>query len=367
MVLIHGRGELSEGKLENLRNVIIGFDYGTGVRQYAIASPDFKEAIRTGQYIGVVPTYANNLSVSDINYILDQVEMDFPVDRTKEGLVGFSLGGGAVVRYITSSPLNAGRLAFAVAAAPVNWATDWKIVADARLQFIGITTEADKVVDPSNIKGMVDKLNSYNPAIKPKLIILPGDGHGGLNEIISLSHPLVPQTIGAYLATVSTADRKQYPTNTTTTPPTQPPTTTLTAIAKEIGITTVSTVTLDGSDSKGATGASWGCINVPAGVNPYTNFFPKGSGWYTVTATLPKEGAYTFVLNAYNSTATARDTIVVTYQKTTVPVPVVPMSYDSNTGYLVLSDGSRILATATVDFSTKKVTIKDQAGVVYTW
>jgi len=368
--IVHGVGERSEGKLEHLRNLTQGAVYTKGgPRLYPFVTPDLAKAINDSQFIAVIPTYGDQFQPSDINFVFDEVIKNYSVDQSRLELDGFSYGGGAVTRYVTSSLANAQRIALAVACAPVNWATNYSYVRDAELPVIVITATTDDKVNPINGKNFADGINALNPKIKAKLIVLPYSGHAGLTEALEIYNKYIPQSIYSFLKQITNTSPTQYPTTATTTPPpiVQPPTGTLTAVAKEIGVTSSADIKLDGTTSKGWTGASWGTISVPAGINIYSKIITGGAGWITGTATLPKEGAYTFVLNTYTSTQSARDTIVVTYQKTTVPVPVTPKSYDSETRYLVLSDGSRIQATATVDFITKKVTIKDQAGIVYTW
>jgi dienelactone hydrolase len=368
--IVHGVGERSEGKLEHLRNLTQGAVYTKGgPRLYPFMTPDLAKAINDSQFIAVIPTYADQFQPSDINFVFDEVIRNFSVDQSRLALVGFSYGGGAVTRYVTSYLANAQRIALAVACAPVNWATNYSYVRDAELSVIVITATTDDKVNPINGKNFADGINALNPKIKAKLIVLPYSGHAGLTEMLEIYNKYIPQNMYGFLKQITNTTPKQYPTTTTTSPPpvTQPPATNLTAKAKEIGVTSIADIKLDGTASTGWTGASWGLISVPAGVNIYSKVITGGAGWITGTATLPKEGAYMFVLNAYTASQSARDTIVVTYQKTTIPVPVVPYTYDSATGYLVLSDGTRLLATATVDFTTKKVTVKDQAGITYTW
>lgn len=364
-MLIHGQGELSEGKIANLRNIVQGFTQSDGSRLYAIATDDFKAAINTYQFIAVLPTYGSEFNPTDINFVLDEVEKSYSVDKSREALIGFSLGGGAVVRYMTSSLANAQRIALAVPCSPVNWATNYKNVTDADLPVVGATNRTDGRVDPSNVKTIIAGINALSPRTRATLITFDEDGHGSVNRMLALSDRLVPQTMYEYLQTIDKDNPRPYPTSTTV-PPVQPPppVTTLTAVAKEIGITTVAAVVLDGSASKNFQSATWGVISVPTGVNPYSNLFPKGSGYYTVNATLPKEGAYSFVLNTYAGTQTARDTIVVTYQKTSTPVPVTPTNI-VGTGIMYFSDGSQVAVTLTIDWVTKKIVAKDANGKEY--
>lgn len=368
IMLIHGNGERSMGRLGDLRNVVQGFDYnGDGYRDAAITTDDFKTAINTYQFIGVVPTYGGDFNPVDINYVLDQVEKDYTVDKSREAIVGFSRGGGSVLRYITSSQANADRLALAVPIAPIAWATTLTYIVNSKLPVVAATNRTDNIVSPKIVNDFTAAVNALNPDFPVKLITFAKDGHGGFSEMQSLYHAQVPQSVYPYLLAITKDSPKAYPTGGTTTippPVIQPPTTTLTAVAKDIGITSTAAIKLDGTASKGWLGATWGTISVPAGVNIYSKIITGGAGWIQGTAMLPKEGAYTFVLNTYTATQSAKDTIVVTYQKTTVPIPVKPLLYDA--GYLVFSDGSRVKATVTsVDFVAKKTIVTDEAGIIY--
>lgn len=360
---IHGIGELSEGKLANLRNVVQGFDYGSGVRQYAIATDDFKKAVNLYGFIGIVPTYGNNLSVSDINFILDEVEKNWSVDRSREALIGFSLGGGAVVRYMTSSLANARRISLAVPCSPVDWATTLKNVVDANLQVIGATNRTDGRVSPENIKRIASGINALNPAIPADLIIFPEDGHGSVNRMLALSDPSVPQSIYAYLLSISNASPKPYPTSTTAPPVVVPPPTGGPVIKLvPVNITTTGTVSLEACESTGYSDFTWNVFSVPKGANPYTPYL-KGSGYCRTTAVFTIEGAYGIKAQACKGTVCVTDTLYITYQKTSVPVPHIPKSFSN--GLLLFSDGSTEQGTVTGITADKKITVKTTDGTIY--
>lgn len=188
VLLTHGIGERSAGGIENLINLIDGFDYdGAGPlpRQYAFENDTIEAFAAKYDFHLVTVTYPDSFEPNDYTYVLDSVIRDFSVDITRLYIVGFSLGGGAILKGVTSSVAFPSRLAGAIAAAPVNWATVHKNVVDANLQVIGTTCEVDKTVSPANIKDFVTKVNAYKPKLPAVLIIYKGTAHSGFNEIMA--------------------------------------------------------------------------------------------------------------------------------------------------------------------------------------
>lgn len=387
VLFIHGMGERGPGTKASLQNLVDGFSNndGSADRWDPVIPKDCQNAVNKYGIIVAAVNYSNSFSAGNVSETLDSLIKLYNIDTKRVLLVGFSLGGGTVLESILN-PTLAARLAGAVPIAPVGKSGDWSSVVKTDLPIWGAVNAGDKqsggATDTNIIKAAINGINALKPRKPAVLTIFKDDGHGGTDKMLSQTPPAAPGgwyftnatgNVYEWLLSMDSDNPKLPPgyggNQVPTTPPpvVQPPATTLTAVAKEIGVTSTSDIKLDGTPSSGWTGASWGATSVPAGVNIYSNLFTKGSGWIEVTATLPKEGAYTFVLNTYTATQSARDTIVVTYQKTTVPVPVTPKTYDSESGYLVFSDGTRVQATAAVDFITKKVTIKDQAGITYTW
>jgi len=188
LVICHGIGERGAGKLENLINLIDGFDYdGSGPlpRQYAFENDVIEAFAAKYDFHLVTVNYPESFEPNDWTYVLDTVVKDFSVDISRLYIAGFSLGGGAVLKGITSSVAFAKRLAGAIAAAPVNWATLHKNVVDGGLQVIGTTCEVDNTVSPANVKDFVSKVNALKPKLPAVLIIYKGTAHSGFNEILA--------------------------------------------------------------------------------------------------------------------------------------------------------------------------------------
>lgn len=370
IMLIHGVGERSEGKLENLRNVLLGFDYdgpGPGTRMYAVATDDFKKAVNTYQFIAVVVTYSNEFNPTDINFVFDDVEKNWNVDKTKEAAIAFSLGGGAVMRYITSSQSNADRLAVAIACAPVNWATNYNYIKPSNLPVIIATNQKDPTVDPSNAKAMYAAIGATGTSPEAKLLIFPQDGHGSINEMLSINNSWVPQNIYSYLNAISNTNPKQYPiTGNTNPPPVIVPGIPTILIDDVAAITSTGTVKVEACRSTGYDVFTWQIFSVPKAANIYSNYTPKGGGYCNTTLQFSIEGAYGVKATACKGSVCVSDTLYITYQKSTTPVPVTAVSWDGETKLLTFSDGSRVNATGIIDFVNKSATVKTEAGIIYT-
>lgn len=290
VMLIHGMGDRGQGELENLVNVVDGYDYdGAGPlpRQWAVETPQFEAYCEKYQIIGVTVNYPSEFNPDDFNYVLDTLEAKFSIDTSREAAIGFSLGGGAVLRYITSSLSNAKRLAFAAAAAPVNWATTTKNVIDAGLQFIGTTYETDPTVSAGNVKNFVNAIAVTVP--KPVLITYPGNAHGGFNEIIN--YPMIFD----YLLKTSRDNRLQFVVGSAPIPVEPPPPTTIQPITSYK--ITDNKISLFGSKSIGYTqgyDGTWAFVSGPATAR---QVFPLGSSYIDANGILPVPGTYEFEFN----------------------------------------------------------------------
>lgn len=359
VVLIHGMGERGAGDIPALLNVSDGFDYdgpGPLPRQYAIETPEFEAAIEKYQFIGVTVNYPNEFNPNDVNYVLDTVEQNFNVDTSREVIIGFSLGGGAVLRYITSSLTNAKRLAFAVAAAPVNWATTTKNVVDAGLQVIGTTYETDPTVSASNVKNFIAAISATNP--KPVLITYPGKAHGGFLEIIN--YPAIYE----YLLKTSRDNRIQYvvpgATKPEPTPTDPPPSGTVKAVTSYT--ITGNKIALIGRNSIGAAGydGAWTLKSAPAGVTS-KNVFSQGTSWIDVNGVLPAPGTYVFTFTLKGAQPVD---VTVNYGDVVVPPPAkTPLSFSSIDDRLIYSDGSSEMATA--EYVSGKWVVKTSSNQTY--
>ena len=341
LIITHGIGERGAGLLANLINLTDGFDYdgeGPLPRQYAFENETIEAFAAKYDIHLVTVNYPETFEPNDYTYVIGVVIAEYSVDKTRIYIDGFSLGGGAVLKYVTSSVANAALLAGAFACAPVNWATTHKNVADARLQVVGTTCEVDKTVSPGNIKDFVAKVNAFNPEFPVYLIIYPGEAHSGFNEF------LAEENTWKWMIANSTAKRIPFtrPTGTTPVPVPDPVPTTLKAVPNYT--LTGSTLVLDGSKSTGQNYGFWGFTAVPDGVNIWGLNL---GGNIKSQITLPKQGTYKLKLTVSNA-AKQTDAEEITVVYGTAPVP--PRVLVEATGSIVLkySDGSTGLANARV-------------------
>lgn len=343
---IHGVGEWSNGSIENLKNLEGGFDYdGDGQRDDGppFATADMKKAVDQYGIILVVPTYESNtfLEPSQINYVYDQIKAKYSV-VDKMLLTGFSYGGGATAKYISSSAANAARVAYAVPCAATNHLQDASIVAKAGLPVHFFSNDKDDRVSVSNTNAMYDKIIAANPVIKPLKTIFRRDGHGSNIEAWSLTPPKAPGGQGftdaaeniyeVYLSILANGPRQMKAGSVTTPVPEPSPIPTPTAKPVTSYTLNGNIATLDGSKSTGyVTGldGKWEFVGGPSGVQSW-DVFKKGSNYITAEATLPKQGTYVFRFilkgaDPVNLTVTSGRTVT---------------GYDPVTGLLSYSDGS---------------------------
>lgn len=348
---VHGVGEWSAGTIENLKNLADGFDYdGDGQRDdgppFAIA--DMKKAVDQYGIVLVVPTYESNtfFEPAQVNYVYDQVKAKYSV-VDKMLLTGFSYGGGATMKYISSSAANAARVAYAVPCAATNSMTDASVVTKAGLPVHFFSNDNDDRVNVSNTKTMYNALIAASPTIKPLMTIFRRDGHGSNIEAWSLAPPKAPGGSGftdaaeniyqAYIDIMANGPRQMKSgTVISPTPTDPPPTTTKQAIVSYTQAGNV--VVLDGQKSTGWTSGlegSWSLASAPAGVASW-DVFPKGSNYIVAGAVLPKTGQYSFLFKL----GTETKTVDLTYGK-------APVKFDPVTGMLTYSDGSTEKVTVT--------------------
>src|SRR5688572_497033 len=132
MMAVHGIGERSEGKKANLENLVLGVLQPNGTRLWAFVKDDMKTAVDKYGIGMFIPTYDNFFEPEIANRIYDFGMTEFHLEE-QFFLTGFSLGGGAVVKYMTSNVINAGRLAFAAPCAPTYGVGDPTVVGKVNL------------------------------------------------------------------------------------------------------------------------------------------------------------------------------------------------------------------------------------------
>lgn len=366
-MVIHGVGEWSGGTKIELMNLIYGYDYNNdGFREGPpFVTDDMKRAVNMYGIVLVVPTYEVNTFFEPalINSIYDFVQAKYSL-VPKMFLTGFSYGGGAVAKYITSSIANASRVAYAVpCAATKHLGADVSAPGKVGLPVHAFSNDKDDRVNVSNTVGIIDEINKSNPALKAIMTIFRRDGHGGNVEAWSLTPPKAPAGSGftdaaeniyqVYLDILANGPR-QMKSGTVITPVPTPVPTPITAKAIVSFTMVGNIVKLDGSKSTGYTtglDGVWELASAPAGLYGW-DVFLRGSSYIVADATLTKSGSYSFRFKLKGDPEVK--TITVDYGK-------VPVGIEA-TGRLTFSDGS--VQNVTVIFSNGQWVVKTDTGTI---
>lgn len=362
IIVIHGVGELGDGGIEQLKNIMEGFDYdgdGPLPRQYAMPIPEYKKNLKDFNFLGVHVNYKSSFTPSDFIYVIDTVVKDFSANRNRVGAIAFSLGGQQLIPFITSSVENAKKLVLAILCAPVNPGGNWQNVVDAKLQVIGTTFAVDKKVGADNVRRAIADINKLNPTIRPVYKEWPGENHGTLNEM--MASPEIFQ----YMNSVSTTERKQFVTGGTSTPADPGPVvpgSALKAIASVTG--TGPTYTLSGRDSTGYRYQTWTVTKVPDGVSPYGAYI-NGVGNIVASFKPPAKGLYEIEFKVFDSTdakvsKTDSVKILINYGDVIPTEPKTFKGFDSGTDLITWSDGSTEPGKAT--YANGAWLVKNAAG-----
>lgn len=334
MMAVHGIGERSDGKKENLENLVLGSKQPDGTRKWPFVTDDMKRAVEDYGIIMFIPTYKNFFEPDIINRIYDFGLVEFNL-VDKFALPGFSLGGGAVVKYITSTQANANRVALALPCAPTSAVGDPTVVGKANLpvQFFVNVNDTNGATNLSVTKSQVNAINATNPAIKVQFTAFNLTGHGGFSEAMTIAPPTAPGGQGvtnlnenvyeAYLDILKNGPRPMR--SGVVIPPTTLPPGTPPAMVANAGMdqtVNIPLAFLDGTKSIGYKSAQWKMKQAPTGVNPHHPVVESG-GWITTRLNFPMEGTYVITLRIFsgsNYTGTMiEDDVVVNYTTSGTP------------------------------------------------
>lgn len=347
IMIVHGIGERQPGVLSMLENLVMGTDYnGDGVREGApFLTKDLQKAIDDYGLIVAIPNYDGSFDASKVNFCYDFVQARFSV-VSEMMLEGFSLGGGAVLSYITSSTANANRVAYAVPCAPTTSISDPTIPGKTNLpvHFFVNVSDPNGATNMNVTKICVNSLNVSNPAIKAIYTAFNKTGHGGHDEALTLTPPEAPGGQGfidsgenvyqVYLDILKNGPRQMRSKSTsittsttkagtsTTSTTTQGPTPSLIANAGDDQTVRLPVAFLDGTRSIGYKSAQWKLKQAPQGVSIWHPVVESG-GWITTKLDFPKEGTYVITLRVFSGegyTGTiAENDVVVNYTTTGEP------------------------------------------------
>jgi hypothetical protein len=376
-IICHGMGERSDGRQSHLEQLAVkGFDWNNdGVADSFFISEDMKKAVDLHETIIVVPTYSNFFEPETVNRIYDHIIANFQGQGTFL-FEGFSLGGQAVFKYISSSEGNAKRVHLAV---PV--AAPYGLVSAATAAKYGpvihaFSNDKDDRVSSSNTTKQISDINGQNPVVKAQYTLFRVDGHGGDKEAMALTPPKAPggqgvidaaETIWQLNDAIVAGTRRQIKTGTIPTPaPAPSPTPSLLTAnfnlsdGQEINTTVFE---MDASASTGVKtdweGYKWDVKPVGPAAGKQYGVRPDGSyGGPKKKLIDIVDGQYEIILTVKSVTgSTATKKVIVTAK---IGVAKTLTGFDSSTDIATYSDGSTEKATAVL--ANGKWVIKNSSG-----
>jgi dienelactone hydrolase len=385
MICVHGVGERSNGTIENLENLFLGFDYNNdGVREGAAFVPDdMKKAVDKFGIVLMVPTYESNkfFEPERINELYDWAKEHFYI-HDKMLLTGFSYGGGAVFKYISSSLSNAQRVAYAVPCAGVSSLVDASIPGKAGIPVHAFSNDKDPTVNVSNTINQVSNINKSNPDLKAIYTVFRRDGHGSNDEAWSFTPPKAPngqgftdaaeniyQVFDDIIRTGKPRQMKSGAVSPMPLPDPDPlPTPAPVTLTAEFNLSNGQLINtpsfeMDASASIGVRsgwdGYSWDVVPIEKGT---WNARPEGGAYGGPKKKLINltDGKYSITLNvrdAAGKVASKSVNVVVALQ-----VSKIPVAFDSETDLIYYSDGSNEKGVAI--YSGGKWVVKNAVGQV---
>jgi hypothetical protein len=367
-IICHGMGERSDGRQSHLEQLAEkGFDWNVDGRADSFfISEDMKKAVDLHETIIVVPTYSSFFEPEIVNRVYDHMIANFQGQPTFL-FEGFSLGGEAVFKYISSSEANAQRVHLAVPVAAPYGLSSAAIAAKHGPVVHAFSNDKDDRVNSSNTTKQVSDINGQNPAIKAQYTLFRVDGHGGDKEAMALTPPKAPngqgvidaaETIWQLNDAIVAGTRRQIKSGTAQPiPAPQPAPSPLPALQPVVSYKVEGNdIHLIGDKSIGyKTGADgrWEFVSAPAGVTK-AQVFPGGSTYINADGKLPKPGTYKFEFYLKG----VSKPVEVTVEHGTAAKTLVA---GQGTVTLTYADGSQEIGTITL--SIGKWVIKNSAGV----
>lgn len=168
-IFMHGTGGRGDGSLENW-----GLPVLINNGELPINLRDAAE--KFGFYV-LAPQISGDWQVSDVESMITWAKSNLRIDIRRSMITGLSLGGGGVLRYITSSATNAEKFAVAVPICPVAWGTNWSSIVTAKLPVWFFHAANDATVNVSSTNNAVNSINNLNPQIKAEKSIYKSGGH----------------------------------------------------------------------------------------------------------------------------------------------------------------------------------------------
>jgi dienelactone hydrolase len=304
MMSVHGMGERSDGLEAHLKNLVEGIDFDkNGTVDWVFAMESMKKAVDQYGIVIVVPTYQGFFEPEKINTIYDFVVPEFSL-VDKFVYEGFSLGGGAGLKYAFTNP---NRLAYCVPVAPTRDFTVSATIAQAKLPVhIFVNDQDDNAhTNLSVTKAIVSDINKTNPPIPVIFTAFRQSGHGGHGEAVGINPPKAPSGQGfteaaeniyqVYLDILKNGPRQMKAGVVVQPAPIPAPIPTGVVLKTRYELTG-SLLKLIGRESTGykdGLEGTWQFVSGPAGATKQL-VFPTGSSYIDAQAKLPMPGTYVF-------------------------------------------------------------------------
>lgn len=331
VLFMHGAAGQGDGSSAGLDNVL------------SQIPSNLREAINKYNLIVVAPQYSGAGNNAIMDHAISRV-LAIPGVQSKK-LIGtcFSMGGGEITRYISSSQENADKFSLIMVVAGLNGlqSAGIKYIVQSNLPVIYFHANNDPSASISHSKNGMAAINTLSPAIPAKGVFYADGGHDITNRVFSVSQfpwtgNEIPDNVYQYALTLTNDSPAAVP---TTAGPVLP-----VAIADDI-TTTTSTIQLIGSKSRNAVAdkSKWSCVSVPSGVSIWN--VNACSYINCANVQLPAEGVYKFRLTVTDAAGqSAYKDISVTYSKSgtpTEPPPTTPTkTVIAKLEIIIYSDGT---------------------------
>lgn len=178
LISFHGAGSYGNGTTDLNKVLRENAAYYININQFPSSFTVNGEA---HSFIVISPQWKDYASVGDINALIDYLlAQSYKIDAGRIYLMGYSMGGDQIIKYVTNSSTNASRIAGMVTIAPyINPYTDAgaNIIANTSLPFWGLHSNADQTSPVSWSVSLVNKINSFNPSIPAILTRFDGVTH----------------------------------------------------------------------------------------------------------------------------------------------------------------------------------------------
>lgn len=376
-IAIHGVGERGGGTLENLKNLVLGPDYnGDGTREgNPFVTEGMRKAVDEYGIILLIPTYETDRKTADsddffepdkINILYEYAQGKYNL-YPKMILTGFSLGGGAVAKYITSNQANASRVGIAVLCAPTINIIDKTVPGKVKLPVHCFHNDKDDRVSSANSKNIVTAINE-TATLKAQYTIFNRAYHGGHEEAWGLTPPVAPggqgvinisENIYQWGTDCIINGPRQMKSGTVTQPP--PPTDPLPGaqaiVSHVIEGNNIKLVGDKSSGYKSGLDGKWELVSAPGNLKSW-DVFPKGSTYINADGVLSLPGTYVFRFILLNLSPIE---VVVKHGEGVK----VAIGFSSTTDLITYSDGTTEKGEAV--FSEGKWTVKTASGQIINW